>query len=65
MLFLQDGAGHCLWGKVRNDEIRSQLGMRKLNKQMHKRKTKLPVTISEDAIRKSSQTTFISTDRKT
>jgi hypothetical protein len=66
MLFLQDGAGYALRGKERNDEIRPELGIRKLNKEIHEMKTKLAVTISEDASRKTSQTTFILlTDRKT
>jgi hypothetical protein len=31
-------AGYALWGKKRSDEMRSQPGMRKLDKQIHERK---------------------------
>jgi hypothetical protein len=38
MWILQYVAGYTLWDKKRIDEIRKQLGMRKLDKQIHERK---------------------------
>jgi hypothetical protein len=66
MRFLRHGAGYTLWDKKRSDEIMSQLGTNKLDKQIHEGETKLAGPSTEDAIRKSSQVTLIlSTDRKT
>jgi hypothetical protein len=36
--FLLHVAGYTLWDKERSDKVRSQLGMRKLDKQIHERK---------------------------
>jgi hypothetical protein len=38
MLFLRYVAGYTLWDKERRDEIRSQLGMKKTDKQIQERK---------------------------
>jgi hypothetical protein len=52
-------------GQVKERRIRPQLGKRKLDKQIHKRK-KMARMSTENAIRKSSQaTSVLSTDRKT
>jgi hypothetical protein len=54
-----------LWDKKRSDEIRSQIGMRKLDKQIHKRK-KIDWKIYSRCHQKELQTAFmVSTDRKT
>jgi hypothetical protein len=42
MRFLRHVAGYTVWEKERSDEIRSQQGMRKLEKQIHERKQNWP-----------------------
>lgn len=41
MRFPRYVAGYTLWNKERSDKVRSQLGMRKLDKRIRERKQKL------------------------